>query len=52
MFYLLWKKVKDLIKLHEDEIIIFDDTVLNQKHSYKIELVRRQYSGNEKKVIK
>jgi hypothetical protein len=49
---LLWETVKKLIELDEDGLIIFDDTVLNKKHSYQIELVRRQYSGNEKKVIK
>ena len=41
-----------MIEFDEEGVIIFDDTVLNKKHSYRIELVRRQYSGNEKKVIK
>ena len=36
----------------ENGKIIFDDTVLNKKYSQKIELVRKQYSGNEHKVIK
>jgi Transposase DDE domain len=49
---ILWETVKKIIELDNDGIIIFDDTVLNKKHSYQIELVRRQYSGNEKKVIK
>jgi hypothetical protein len=49
---LLWKTVKNLIIFDEDGYIIFDDTVLDKRHSYKIELVRRQYSGNAKKVIK
>ena len=31
--------------------LIFDDTVINKKYGYKIELTRRQYSGNEHKVI-
>lgn len=33
-------------------LIIFDDTVLDKHHSFKIELVRRQYSGNEHGLIK
>lgn len=49
---LLWKDVKNLIELDPEGVIVFDDTVLNKKHSSKIELVRKQYSGNEKKVIK
>ena len=49
---LLWKEVKNLIELDPEGVIIFDDTVLNKKHSSKIKLVRRQYSGNEKKIIK
>lgn len=49
---LLWKTIKNLIIFDEDGYIIFDDTVLDKRHSYKIELVRRQYSGNAKKVIK
>lgn len=49
---LLWNTVKNLINLDEEGCIVFDDTVLNKRYSYQIELVRRQYSGNEKKVIK
>ena len=32
--------------------LIFDDTVINKKCSDKIEIVRRQYSGNEHQVIR
>ncbi len=32
--------------------MIFDDTVMKKKSSKKIELVRRQYSGNEHQVIR
>ena len=31
--------------------LIFDDTVINKKYGYNIEIARRQYSGNEHKVI-
>ena len=27
--------------------LIFDDTVINKKYGYNIELTRQQYSGNE-----
>jgi len=42
---------KELI-LSENGYILFDDTVLDKSHSFAIELVRRQWSGNAKKVIK
>lgn len=32
--------------------IIFDDSVLDKRYSEEIEIVRRQYSGNEHGVIK
>jgi hypothetical protein len=38
--------------LSENGYILFDDTVLDKSHSFAIEVVRRQWSGNEKKVIK
>ena len=48
----LWENVKDKIEISENGKIIFDDTVLNKRFSEKIKLVKRQYSGNEHKVIK
>jgi hypothetical protein len=32
--------------------LIFDDTVINNKLGYNIELTRRQYSGNEHQVVR
>ena len=32
--------------------LIFDDTVLDKSRAHKIELVRRQYSGNAQGIIK
>jgi hypothetical protein len=49
---LLWDNVKNLIVPHEDAYIIFDDTVLDKRYSEEIEIVRRQYSGNEHGVVK
>ena len=31
--------------------LIFDDTVINKKYGYNIEITRRQYSGNEHQVV-
>ena len=49
---LLWEKVKDQVIFSPNGAIIFDDTVLDKSHSFAIEGVRRQYSGNEHAVIK
>jgi Transposase DDE domain len=49
---LLWDNVKNLIVTDENAYIIFDDTVLDKRYSEEIEMVRRQYSGNEHGVVK
>jgi len=49
---LLWDNVKSLIVPDEDAYIIFDDTVLDKRFSEEIEIVRRQYSGNEHGIVK
>ncbi len=48
----LWRNVKEEIVAHTESYLIFDDTVLNKEYSNKIELVRKQYSGNEHKVVR
>jgi len=48
----LRQMVRKELVLSEDGYILFDDTVLDKNHSFAIELVRRQWSGNAKKVIK
>lgn len=48
----IWQQVRHQIQLVDDGYVLFDDTVLNKTHSHKIELVRRQYSGNAHGVIK
>ena len=48
----LWRNVKKEIVESLEGYLIFDDTVINKKYAQKIELVRRQYSGNEHKVIR
>ncbi|MFP4439663.1 MAG: transposase [Chloroflexaceae bacterium] len=44
--------VRPELVLSENGYILFDDTVLDKSHSFAIELVRRQWSGNAKQVIK
>ncbi len=48
----LRQMVRQGLVLSENGYILFDDTVLDKRHSFAIELVRRQWSGNTKKVIK
>ena len=48
----LRQMVRQELVLSENGYILFDDTVLDKSHSFTIELVRRQWSGNAKKVIK
>jgi hypothetical protein len=40
----LWLNVKKVLEV--------DDTVLDKRHSQKIELVRKQYSGNAHQIIR
>jgi hypothetical protein len=49
---LLWENVAPLIAAHADGYLIFDHTVLDKRYGEDIELTRRQYSGNEHKVIR
>jgi hypothetical protein len=44
--------VKGLIVADSNGFLVFDDTVLDKRYSNSIELVRRQYSGNEHRVIR
>jgi hypothetical protein len=47
----LWENVRDDVVLSEQGYILFDDVVLDKRHSREARLVRRQWSGNEKRVI-
>lgn len=49
---LVWEKVQDGLVLSENGYVVFDDTVLDKNHSRQIETVRRQWSGNAKRVIR
>jgi hypothetical protein len=49
---LAWKAIKSTIHYSNHSALIFDDSVLDKRYSFKIDMVRRQYSGNEHRVIK
>jgi hypothetical protein len=49
---LIWENVRGQVLLTSRGYVLFDDTVLDKNASFAIELVRRQYSGNAKAVIK
>ena len=48
---LIWEQVKGHINVTPQGYVVFDDTVLDKRHAFKIALVRRQYSGNAQGVI-
>jgi hypothetical protein len=49
---LIWENVRSQVVLSKNGCLVFDDSVLDKDHSHQIELVRRQYSGNEHAIIK
>jgi len=49
---LVWENVRDQVVVTPRGYVLFDDTVLDKNYSFAIELVRSQYSGNAKAVIK
>jgi len=50
--HLVWDNVRDLIAAVPTGCVVFDDTIIDKDFSHKIELVRRQYSGNAHGIIK
>ena len=49
---LIWENVRGQVVPTPRGYVLFDDTVLDKNSSFAIELVRTQYSGNAKAVIK
>lgn len=47
----VWENVQGEVEQSPHGFLVFDDTVLDKRYSRKIELVRRQYSGNAHGVI-
>lgn len=48
----LWKEVQQTLVMDVGGYLLFDDTVVDKRHSFKIETVYKQFSGNAHKVIK
>lgn len=48
---LVWEHVREEVVPSEEGYLVFDDTVLDKRYAHKMELVRRQWSGNAKGVI-
>ena len=46
-----WQQVRPQVMLSPRGYVLFDDPVLDKHHRRRIELVRRQYSGNARGVI-
>jgi hypothetical protein len=49
---LVWENVKGQVEQIGDGYVMFDDTIVDKNFSFKMELVRRQYSGDAHGVIK
>ncbi len=49
---LLWEQVEPTLKVDPQGHVVFDDTVLDHSFGPLIEMVRRQWSGNKKSVIR
>jgi hypothetical protein len=49
---LVWENIKDQVIRSAYGFLVFDDTVIDKNFSRRIELVRKQYSGNAHGVIK
>lgn len=49
---LVWENVREDVVQTAEGYVVFDDTVADKNYSHRIELVRRQYSGNAHGVIK
>ena len=48
----LWESVQETLVTSKYGYVVFDDTVLDKRHSFKIACVKSQWSGNEHRTIK
>ena len=48
---LVWRKAKEVKVLSQNNYIIFNDTVIDNDSYFKIDGVRKQYSGNAHGLI-
>ncbi len=49
---LLWEQTRSLLETDPEAYLIFDDTVLDKSFGPKIEVARKQWSGNKKGVVR
>lgn len=49
---LVWEKAKTVVEWSKNGYLLFDDTVIDKDFSFKIDGVRKQYSGNAHGIIK
>ncbi len=49
---LVWEQVKDSLVFSPNGYLLCSDTVADKNYSFASKLVRRQYSGNAKAIIK
>ena len=49
---MVWEQAKGQVVTSPNGYLVFDDSVADKNHSREIELVRRQWSGNAKRVIR
>ena len=47
---LLWENVREVVKFDSNAYLLFDDSVLGKSFGPKIEMTRRQWSGNAHRV--
>jgi hypothetical protein len=50
--HLVWENVKGQVEQIAEGYLVFDDTVVDKNFSFKMDLVRRQWSGDAHGVIK
>jgi len=50
--HLVWENVKGQVQQTADGYLVFDDTVVDKNFSFKMDLVRRQWSGDAHGIIK
>jgi len=50
--HLVWENVKGQVEQIADGYLVFDDTVVDKNFSFKMDLVRRQWSGDAHGIIK
>jgi hypothetical protein len=48
----VWASVQNLVDMNTSCVLIVDDTVLDKRHSKKIDMAQPQYSGNEHGIVK